>query len=106
VRLVGYLKRNLSPFIHVCFLSLFVCSPTLFICLFIYAFIYFIYLFHAGKRICVGEELARMMLFLFGGTIIHKFKVKAPEGVTIDLEGECGITLNPKAQKLLLAPRG
>ena len=55
---------------------------------------------------CVGEELARMLLFLFGGTIIHKFKVKAPEGVTINLEGECGITLNPKAQKLLLTPRG
>jgi hypothetical protein len=87
----------LSPSIHVCFPSLVVFSPTL-LCL-------FIYLFHAGKRICVGEELARMLLFLFGGTIIHKFKVTAPEGVTIDLEGECGITLNPKAQKLLLIPR-
>jgi len=74
-----------------------------YITLFIYVFIC---LFHAGKRICVGEELARMLLFLFGGTIIHKFKIKAPEGVTIDLEGECGITLNPKAQKLLLTPRG
>jgi Cytochrome P450. len=74
--------------------------------MYLFTFYLFIYLLNAGKRMCVGEELARMLLFLFGGTIIHKFKVKAPEGVTIDLEGECGITLNPKAQKLLLTPRG
>lgn len=54
---------------------------------------------------CVGEELARMLLFLFGATIIHRFNVQAPEGVTIDLEGDCGMMLNPKAQKLLLTPR-
>ena len=65
----------------------------------------FVYLLNAGKRMCVGEELARMLLFLFGATIIHKFNVKAPEGVTIDLEGECGIVLTPKPQTLLLTPR-
>ncbi|GFG33574.1 hypothetical protein Cfor_03469, partial [Coptotermes formosanus] len=61
--------------------------------------------FQTGKRMCVGEELARMLLFLFGATIIHRFNVQAPEGVTIDLEGDCGMMLNPKAQKLLLTPR-
>jgi len=92
----------ISPSIRLCFPSLVVCSPTL-----LYLFIYvFIYLFHAGKRICVGEELARMLLFLFGGTIIHKFKIKTPGGVTIDLEGECDIMLIPEVQKLLLTPRG
>jgi ecdysteroid 25-hydroxylase CYP306A1 len=54
---------------------------------------------------CVGEEFARMMLFLFGASIIHKFNIKAPEGVDIDLEGECGITMTPKLQKLLFTPR-
>jgi ecdysteroid 25-hydroxylase CYP306A1 len=54
---------------------------------------------------CVGEELARMLLFLFGAAIIHKFNIKVPEGVDIDLDGNCGITLTPKPQRLLFIPR-
>jgi ecdysteroid 25-hydroxylase CYP306A1 len=54
---------------------------------------------------CIGEELARMTLFLFGAAIIQKFNIAAPDDVDIDLEGECGITLAPKRQKLLFLPR-
>jgi cytochrome P450 len=60
---------------------------------------------NTGKRICVGEELARMTLFLFGSAIIQKFKITAPDNVDVDLEGECGFTLAPKPQKLLFIPR-
>ncbi|KAJ9590642.1 hypothetical protein L9F63_016313 [Diploptera punctata] len=61
--------------------------------------------FQTGKRMCVGEELGRMLLFLFGATIIHRFTVSPPDGVELDLEGECGITLTPKAQKLIFTSR-
>jgi hypothetical protein len=54
---------------------------------------------------CVGEELARMTLFLFGAAIIQKFNITAPDGIDIDLEGECGFNLTPKPQKLLFIPR-
>jgi hypothetical protein len=63
------------------------------------------YFWNIGKRMCLGEELARMLLFLFGASIIHKFTIKTPEGVDIDLEGDCGITLTPKPQRLLFTPR-
>jgi ecdysteroid 25-hydroxylase CYP306A1 len=67
--------------------------------------LFLFYLWNAGKRMCVGEELARMLLFLFGAAIIHKFSIKAPEGVDVDLDGVCGIFLTPKPQQLLFTPR-
>ena len=61
--------------------------------------------FQSGKRVCVGEELARMILFLFAGTILRAFVVSVPSGETADLEGECGITLVPKPHRLIFLPR-
>ncbi|PSN36025.1 Cytochrome P450 306a1 [Blattella germanica] len=61
--------------------------------------------FQTGKRMCVGEELARMLLFLFGASIVHRFFVSPPDGVKVDLEGICGITLIPKTQKLVYKHR-
>ncbi|XP_012282355.1 cytochrome P450 306a1 [Orussus abietinus] len=61
--------------------------------------------FQSGKRMCVGDELARMLLFLFAGKILQSFKVRLAPGSTIDLEGEGGITLVPKPHRLVFAPR-
>nr|CAD7399156.1 unnamed protein product [Timema poppensis] len=61
--------------------------------------------FQTGKRICVGEELGRMLLFLFGATIVHQFRVSPPDGAPLDLEGDVGITLTPRPQSLLFTAR-
>ncbi|XP_076377158.1 cytochrome P450 enzyme phantom [Megalopta genalis] len=61
--------------------------------------------FQSGKRVCVGEELARMTLFLYAGRILRKFDVSIPPGETIDLEGDSGITLVPKPHRLMFAER-
>lgn len=53
-----------------------------------------------GKRICLGEEYAKMLLFLFGGRILQKFKLSLPEEEPADFEGEVGITLTPKHHKI------
>lgn len=58
-----------------------------------------------GKRVCVGEELARMILFLFAGRILRSFVISVPPDETVDLEGECGITLVPKPHRLTFAAR-
>ncbi|XP_015126184.1 cytochrome P450 306a1 [Diachasma alloeum] len=61
--------------------------------------------FLTGKRMCVGDELARWILFLFTGRIIQKFRISVPEGETVDFVGDCGITLVPKPHKLVFLER-
>lgn len=61
--------------------------------------------FQLGKRMCVGEELARMILFLYAAKILHVFTVSLPEKCDNPLESECGITLVPKQRKLCFSVR-
>ncbi|KYQ50759.1 hypothetical protein ALC60_10155 [Trachymyrmex zeteki] len=61
--------------------------------------------YQAGKRMCVGDELAKMILFLFGARFLHSFVISVPSGMRLDLEGECGITLFPKPHRLVFTPR-
>ncbi|XP_034668760.1 cytochrome P450 306a1 [Drosophila subobscura] len=56
--------------------------------------------FQTGKRMCPGDELARMMLTLFAGRILRQFHVELPPGTEVDMEGESGITLAPAAYQL------
>lgn len=50
---------------------------------------------------CVGDELARMILFLFAGRILSEFSITLGDDQPPDLEGECGITLIPKPHRLV-----
>ncbi|KAL6422976.1 hypothetical protein ACFW04_010463 [Cataglyphis niger] len=61
--------------------------------------------FQTGKRMCVGDELAKMILFLFAARILHSFVISVPPDTHIDLEGECGITLVPKPHRLVFTLR-
>ncbi|KAJ3659696.1 hypothetical protein Zmor_011370 [Zophobas morio] len=56
--------------------------------------------FSVGKRMCVGEHLAKMLIFLFMATILQTFKIESCEP-EIDLSAVCGITLLPKPQKVV-----
>ncbi|XP_054728319.1 cytochrome P450 306a1 [Anastrepha obliqua] len=61
--------------------------------------------FQSGKRMCPGEELARMILYLFAGHIIRNFHVKlAPEYEGMSLRGESGITLAPLHYEITAKP--
>ncbi|XP_053595148.1 cytochrome P450 306a1 isoform X1 [Microplitis demolitor] len=62
--------------------------------------------FQTGKRMCVGDELAKMIMIIFISTIIKEFKISIPsDDEPIDLNGDCGITLVPKNYKLTFIAR-
>ncbi|XP_030746633.1 cytochrome P450 306a1 [Sitophilus oryzae] len=56
--------------------------------------------FQNGKRMCVGDELARMILFFSSAIILQSFKLKLGDKDNVSMEGEAGITLTPKSYKL------
>ncbi|KAI4892532.1 hypothetical protein NFI96_024702 [Prochilodus magdalenae] len=61
--------------------------------------------FSAGKRVCLGEQLARMELFLFFVGLFQKFRFSTVEGVELDTEGIAGVTLIPQPFKIYAKAR-
>ncbi|XP_062401258.1 cytochrome P450 2K1-like [Sardina pilchardus] len=64
--------------------------------------------FSAGRRVCVGESLARMELFLFFTSLLQRFRFTPPPGVSedeLDLTPAVGFTLNPSPHKLCAVSR-
>ncbi|XP_036409836.1 cytochrome P450 2J6-like [Megalops cyprinoides] len=61
--------------------------------------------FSAGKRVCLGEQLARAELFLFLTCFLQKFSFSPPPGVEPSLEPEGGGTMAPIPFKICAHPR-
>lgn len=61
--------------------------------------------FQSGKRMCVGDELARMILLFFSSRILQSFTISHHPNATPDIQGDCGITLSPKPHQLVFKPR-
>ncbi|XP_031352359.1 cytochrome P450 306a1 isoform X2 [Photinus pyralis] len=59
--------------------------------------------FQTGKRMCIGEDLAIMILFFFTASILQRFEICASGDV--DLVGEIGITLTPRKQAIRFVSR-
>lgn len=49
---------------------------------------------------CLGDELAKMLLFLYCGNIVWNFEFSG-ENLDVKSYGNCGITLNPSEYWLL-----
>lgn len=62
--------------------------------------------FGVGRRMCLGEVLARMELFLFFSSMMHMFNLSLPEGASLpNLQGIVGVTISPEPFKVCLLQR-
>ncbi|XP_068191944.1 cytochrome P450 2K1-like [Antennarius striatus] len=64
--------------------------------------------FSGGRRVCLGEGLAKMELFLFFTSLLQRFRFTPPPGVTedeLDLTPAVGFTLAPSAHELCAVSR-
>ncbi|XP_046568798.1 cytochrome P450 2C23-like [Haliotis rubra] len=62
--------------------------------------------FFLGKRVCLGESLARMELFLFITALIQRFEFQQPgDEQPPTMEAVPGVTFAPRPFKFIAAPR-
>ncbi|TDG99440.1 hypothetical protein EPR50_G00193420 [Perca flavescens] len=62
--------------------------------------------FGAGPRVCVGESLARLELFLFLSSLLQRMSFRQPRGAAPpDLQGRLGVVLQPLPYQVVVLPR-
>ncbi|XP_071092816.1 cytochrome P450 2J4-like [Haliotis cracherodii] len=61
--------------------------------------------FSAGPRVCAGETLAKMELFLYFANLLQWFTFKKVDGATLNLEGVTGLTRSPRPFEVVVTKR-
>ncbi|XP_012578194.1 PREDICTED: cytochrome P450 2J2 [Condylura cristata] len=61
--------------------------------------------FSIGKRVCLGEQLARTELFIFFTSLMQKFTFKPPDNEQLSLKFRMGLTISPVTYRICAVPR-
>ena len=65
--------------------------------------------FQCGRRMCIGDDLGRTVVFLFTVTLLQHFRLSFPPGFHYDIDGrmkpEYGFTLVPHPYPVAITPR-
>ena len=63
-------------------------------------------LLFAGRRHCLGKEMALKELFIFITSLVQRFRFSPPDGATkLPEDGICGFTRGPVPYKICAKPR-
>lgn len=62
-------------------------------------------IFGMGKRRCLGDNFARLEMFIFLTTLLHHLQIENVPGQELDLTAEFGLTMKPKPYKIVVLPR-
>ena len=65
----------------------------------------FLLFFYSGHRVCLGENLAKMEMFVFFAYIIHTFSLRKPNDEPISLKGIGGVTFGPANYEIIAEKR-
>ena len=65
----------------------------------------FILSFGLGRRRCVGEPLAQMMLFLVFSNLMQRFTFRKDDGGVVDLTSIPGLVYKPKLEDIIISER-
>ncbi|KAJ3645236.1 hypothetical protein Zmor_022912 [Zophobas morio] len=57
--------------------------------------------FQTGKRMCIGEEIATMIMYIFVVIVVKNFKLAPPDFAPIDFTGITKASLAPKPQEIM-----
>ncbi|XP_006879801.1 PREDICTED: cytochrome P450 2J2-like [Elephantulus edwardii] len=61
--------------------------------------------FSIGKRVCLGEQLARAELFIFFTSFLQKFTFRPPANEKLSLKFRVGLTISPVSYCICAVPR-
>ncbi|XP_006200611.1 cytochrome P450 2J2-like isoform X2 [Vicugna pacos] len=61
--------------------------------------------FSVGKRVCLGEQLARSELFIFFTYLVQKFTFRPPDNEKLSLKFKTGLSLSPVTYRICAVPR-
>ncbi|XP_053709994.1 cytochrome P450 2J2-like [Synchiropus splendidus] len=61
--------------------------------------------FSAGKRVCIGETLAKIELFVFFTSLLQRFTLTQVPGEELTMEGILGFTYSPQDHRIMAIPR-
>lgn len=62
-------------------------------------------IFGMGRRRCLGDRFARLEMFVFLTTLLHRLRIEKVPGQELDLSTDFGLTMKPRPYRISISSR-